>query len=83
MCFYAFPDFHLSDVRVKVHFFERPRPRRLRAKFEQIATHAARQTEGKNISKTRFGKTGVARVDGEIQKTCANASNSIRAFWSA
>ena len=51
MCFYTFPDFHLSDVRVKVHFFERPRPRRLRAKFEQIATHAARQTEGKTYLK--------------------------------
>ena len=48
---YAFPDFHLSDVRVKVHFFERSRPRRLRAKFEQIATHATRQTEGNTYLK--------------------------------
>ena len=51
MWFYAFLDFYWSDVRVKVHFFERPRPRRLRAKFEQIATHAARQTDGKTYLK--------------------------------
>ena len=36
---------------MKVHFFELSRPRRLRAKFEQIATHAARQTEGKTYLK--------------------------------
>ena len=56
MCFYAFPDFHLSDGRVKVDFFERSRPRRLRAKLEQIATHAARQTEGKRYLKRVFEK---------------------------
>ena len=42
-----------------------------------------RMKQREKISKTRFGKTAVARVEGEIQKKCANASNSIRTFWLA
>ena len=45
--------------------------------------HFSGWNRGKKRSKTCFGKTAAARVEGEIQKKCANASNSIRAFWLA